>query len=60
MDDVIAMMDPMLAAHVNSRWLALRLLEKDHTVFEALREYLTERDMPQDTLMDGILALAGR
>jgi Fe2+ transport system protein B len=59
-DDVIAMMDPMLAAHVNSRWLALRLLEKDHTVFEALREYLTERDMPQDTLMDGILALAGR
>ncbi|MGI6081751.1 MAG: FeoB small GTPase domain-containing protein [Limnochordia bacterium] len=58
--DVMRMMDPMLAGHVNSRWLALRLLEKDQSVLEALQEYLTERDMPKDALLDGILAVTGR
>jgi ferrous iron transport protein B len=44
---VVSLIDPMLAGHVNSRWLALRLLEGDRSVVEALREYLAEQGVSQ-------------
>lgn len=39
-DQALAKVHPALARYVSSRWLALRLVEEDYTVLEALREYV--------------------
>ena len=44
----------LVGKEFNSRWLTLRLLDKDQTVITALKEYLTQRNSPNSKI-GGIL-----
>lgn len=57
---VMSEIDPVLKNHVNCRWLALRILEKDRSILAGLREYLDHRGIASGHVIGTLLTLMER